>query len=114
MSIVFKLVSRKEHKFVLVHNMKAYRGVQIYLHSFLNSVLEGSGQLSSSAGLPRENIPRFPLSRWLGGSRAGLGVLEKRKYVIVWIRNQDGPNRSLDIIPATLLRFAWILNDIFA
>jgi hypothetical protein len=63
--------------------MKAYGGVNIWVHIFLTSALVGSEWSGSRPGrfIPGE---RAPDSRWRGGwvdSRAGLDDLEKRKFL---------------------------------
>jgi hypothetical protein len=60
--------------------MKAYGGVDVYIHIFLTSVLVGGELSASSPGrfTPRE---RAPGTRWIGGwvdPRAGLDDVEKR------------------------------------
>jgi hypothetical protein len=61
--------------------MKKYWGMEVYLHAFLTSALDG-GQWSASRPsrfTPREGAPRYPLDRRLGGpqSRSGHGGEEK-------------------------------------
>jgi hypothetical protein len=58
--------------------MKAYGGVNVYIHIFLTSTLAG-GEWSASR--PRE---RDPVTYWIGGwvgPRAGLDEMEKRKFL---------------------------------
>jgi hypothetical protein len=49
------------------HTMKSYGGVEIYLHAFLTSALDG-GEWSSSDPYrftPRKKIPLYPLDKKL-------------------------------------------------
>jgi hypothetical protein len=68
----------KEH-----HNMKAYWGVEVQLHAFLSSVLDGGEFSASHTGrfTPRE---RAPGTHWIEGwvgPRAGLNTVVKRKIL---------------------------------
>jgi hypothetical protein len=61
--------------------MKAYWGVEIYLHTFLTSALDGREWSASRPGRfnPTE---RAPVTHWIGGwvgPRAGLDAVVKRK-----------------------------------
>jgi len=61
--------------------MKAYWGVEVYLHDFLTSELDGG---EWSASLPGHFTPRqrAPGTHWIGGlvdPRAGLHTAAKRK-----------------------------------
>jgi hypothetical protein len=63
------------------HAMKAYLGVEVYLHAFLISALDGNNRSASRTGrfIPRE---RAPVTHWIGGwvgPRAGLDAVVKRK-----------------------------------
>jgi hypothetical protein len=63
--------------------MKAYRGVNIYIHIFLASALVG---VEWSASRPCRFTPeeRAPGTHWIGGwvgPRAGLDNVEKRKFL---------------------------------
>jgi hypothetical protein len=62
--------------------MKAYGGVDVYIHTFLISVLAGGEQSASRPGgfTPEE---RAPGTHWIGlwvDPRAGLDDVEKRKF----------------------------------
>jgi hypothetical protein len=63
--------------------MEAYWGVEVYLHGFLTSTLDG-GKWSASR-LGRFTPPlreRAPVTRWIGvwvGARASLYAVVKRK-----------------------------------
>jgi hypothetical protein len=54
--------------------MKTYGGVNVYIHIFLTSALEESGQLHGSAALPPGKNRRYPLER-------GLVNIEKTKIL---------------------------------
>jgi hypothetical protein len=41
--------------------MKVYGGVEVQVHSFLTSALDGSGQLHESAALPLRKEPLVPI-----------------------------------------------------
>jgi hypothetical protein len=63
--------------------MKAYRGVDVYIHIFLTSALVGGEWSTSRLGrfTPGE---RAPGTHWIGGwvdPRAGLDDLEMRKFL---------------------------------
>jgi hypothetical protein len=64
--------------------MKAYGGVDVYIHIFLTSTLVGDGQLHAPAALlPGERAPGI---HWIGGwlgPRAGLDDMKKRKFLTV-------------------------------
>jgi hypothetical protein len=54
--------------------MKTYGGVEVYVHAFLNSALDGGGiQIHVSVDLPREKSPWYPSNRRLGGSQSRSG-----------------------------------------
>jgi hypothetical protein len=62
--------------------MKAYKGVDIYIHIFLTSALVGT---EWSASRPRSftSGERAPGTHWIGGwvdPRVGLDDVEKRKF----------------------------------
>jgi hypothetical protein len=58
-----------------VHAMKAYRRVEVWFHTFLNSELDGGEQSASRIGrvAPRGMSSRQPLTKRVGGlqSRSG-------------------------------------------
>jgi hypothetical protein len=65
--------------------MKAYGGVDVYIHIFLTSALAG-GEWSASC--PSHFTPgeRAPCTHWIGGwvdPRAGQDDLEKKKFLIL-------------------------------
>jgi hypothetical protein len=65
--------------------MKAYGGVQIYIHVFLTSALAGGERSASRFGrfTRREGAPGI---HWIGGwvdPKAGLDDVEKRKSLIL-------------------------------
>jgi hypothetical protein len=61
--------------------MKAHWGVEVYLHAFLTSALDGGEWSASCPGrfTPRKKEPLVPIGRRLGGlqSRSGRGGEEK-------------------------------------
>jgi hypothetical protein len=57
-------VTRKKGKFVPVHAIKAYSGVEVYLHAFLTS---------RPGHFTRGKEPRCPLNKSLGGSKIQSG-----------------------------------------
>jgi hypothetical protein len=62
--------------------MKAYVGVDVYIHIFLTSALAGGESPASRPGsfTPGEKVPA---THWIGGwvdPRASLDVVEKRKF----------------------------------
>jgi hypothetical protein len=59
--------------------MKAYRGVDVYIHLFLTSALVGGGQLHAPAALPPGKAPPVPLDRRLGGPQSRSGRCEEQK-----------------------------------
>jgi hypothetical protein len=63
--------------------MKAYRGVEVQLHGFLTSTLDGGERSASRPGrfIPTERVPS---THWIGGwvgPRASLDVAGKRKLL---------------------------------
>jgi hypothetical protein len=71
--------------------MKAYGGVDVYIHIFLISTLVGGEWLASHLGsfTPREGVPG---THWIGdwvGPRAGLDDAEKRKFLIYRDSNSE-------------------------
>jgi hypothetical protein len=65
--------------------MKAYEGVDVYIHIFLTSTLVGG---EWSALFPSRFIPEetAPCTHWIGGwvdPRAGLDDVEKRIFLIL-------------------------------
>jgi hypothetical protein len=81
--------------------MKAYGGVDVYIHNFLTSALAGSEWSASRPGrlTPRE---RAPGTHWIGGwvdPRAGLDDVERRKFLTLprfELRSLGRPGRSQD------------------
>jgi hypothetical protein len=50
--------------------MKTYWGVEVYIHAFLTSALDGSGQLHAPEDLParKEPWPTHPPIQWVPGA----------------------------------------------
>jgi hypothetical protein len=79
--------------------MKAYGGVDLYIHIFLTSALVGN---ELSASRPSRFTPeeRAPSTHWIGGlvdPRAGLDDVEKRKFLTLLgleLRPLGGPVSS--------------------
>jgi hypothetical protein len=63
--------------------MKEYRGVDVQIHNFLTSSPVGGEWSTSRPGhfSPIGKSPRYPLDRRLGGPRANLDDVEKRKFL---------------------------------
>jgi hypothetical protein len=63
--------------------MKTYGELDVQIHIFLTSQLDGGGWPASSRGrfTPRGKSPPSALDRRLGGPRAGLDDIEKRKFL---------------------------------
>jgi hypothetical protein len=62
------------------HSIKTYGGVEVYLHAFLISALDG-GEWSASHPGRYTNRERSPDTHWIGGwvgPRAGLDAVTKR------------------------------------
>jgi hypothetical protein len=63
--------------------MKAYGGVDVWIHIFLTSALDGGQRSTSRPG--RFNPPEIaPGTQWIGGwvdASAGLEDVEKRKFL---------------------------------
>jgi hypothetical protein len=62
--------------------MKTYRGVEVYLHVFLNSALDGGEWWVSFVPRPLYLRERAPGTHWIGGwvgPIVGLDALEKRR-----------------------------------
>jgi hypothetical protein len=75
--------------------MKAHWGVEVQLHAFLTSALDGGEWSASRPGLftSRE---RTPGTRWIGGwvgPRAGLDAVVKRK--IPSLRRKSNPRTPI-------------------
>jgi hypothetical protein len=79
--------------------MKAYGGVDVYIHIFLTSALAG-GEWSASRPCRFSHREIVPGTRWVGvwvGLRAGLNDVEKRKFLILpafELRHLGCPARS--------------------
>lgn len=67
-------------KLLPVHNMKKCKGVEVWHHSFLNLVLEGSGQLHGLATLLLRNGSQYTLKKRLVGP-VSEDILEMRKML---------------------------------
>jgi hypothetical protein len=83
--------------------MKAYGGVDVYIHIFLTSALFGGEWSASRPGrfTPREGGPG---THWIGwvGPRAGLDNMEKRKFLTLpglELRPLGRPARSQSVYP---------------
>jgi len=82
--------------------MKTYGGVEVQLHTFLTSALDGDEWSTSRTGCftPRERA-RDSTAHWIGGwvgPRASLDEVMKRKFPVpAEIRTLDHPAR---VIPA--------------
>jgi hypothetical protein len=64
----------KNGKDASVHAIKAYKGIEAWLHSFLTSALDGDEWSASRSGrfaLGKE--PRYPFNRRLGGPQSWSG-----------------------------------------
>jgi hypothetical protein len=77
--------------------MKVYRGMEVYIHEFLTSALDGSEWSASRPGRfpPREN-PRYLLDRGLGGpqSQSGHGGEGKNSQPLPGLKPPNHPARS--------------------
>jgi hypothetical protein len=65
------------------YTMKAYGGVNVYIHIFLTSATAG-GEWSASRACRFTPGKRAPVTHWIGGwvdPRIGLGDVEKRKFL---------------------------------
>jgi hypothetical protein len=63
--------------------MKAYEGVDVYIHIFLTSTL-GGGEWSASRPCRFSSGETAPGTHWIGdwvGPRTGLDDVEKRKFL---------------------------------
>jgi hypothetical protein len=60
--------------------MKAYEEVDVQIHSFLTSALDGRGQLHAPAALSPGKSPWYTLDRRVGGTRAGPDM-KKRNFL---------------------------------
>jgi hypothetical protein len=92
------------------HDMKMYWGVEVELHTFLNSGLDG-GEWSASL-LGRFNPPgeRTTGAHWIGGCvgpRTSLDAVGEKKILIPCPESNPGrPARSLLAIPTELSRLS--------
>jgi hypothetical protein len=75
--------------------MKAYRGVNIYIHIFLTTLVGVSGQLQAPAAL---KSPRYPLDRRLGWSKPFGNWFQ---LIVEWLRTIE---EELEINRETVLR----------
>jgi hypothetical protein len=79
--------------------MKAYGGVDVYIHIFLTSALAG-GESSASCPGPFSPVETAPGTHWIGGwvgPRAGLDDVENRKFLTIpglELRSLGHPARS--------------------
>jgi hypothetical protein len=71
--------------------MKAYGGIDVWIHTFLTSALDG-GEWSGSRPCCFTPGERAPGTHWIGGwvdPRAGLDDVEKRKFLTYRDSNSD-------------------------
>jgi hypothetical protein len=82
--------------------MKAYGGVDVYIHIFLTSALAGGEWTASRTGLftPGEK-PRYPLARRLGGPQSRSGRRGEEKILEKFFTFRETPN----FIPCSLARY---------
>jgi hypothetical protein len=83
--------------------LMAYKGPEVHLHGFLTSKLDAYKWSDSRPG--RVNLEanlQYPLTGTLGGLRAGLDVMEKRRISCVCRESNHGPSSSHYTDRATL------------
>jgi hypothetical protein len=81
---------KSKGKGVPVHIMKGVGGVEVQLHSFLTSALDG-GEWSASRPyrFTPEKEYRYPLNRRLGGPQSRSGRFgEEKKTICLWLLHQ--------------------------
>jgi hypothetical protein len=83
------------------HAMKAYWGVEVYLHAFLTSALDGGEWSASCPGrfTPRENARGTHLIGCWVGPRSGLDVAVKREIPSLY---RDSNTRSSSAYPSAV------------
>jgi hypothetical protein len=64
---------------VTAHDMKMYKRMEEWLHSFLTSALDLEYSTLRPGGFTPRKEPRYVLN-WLGGLQSGLDLLEKRNF----------------------------------
>jgi hypothetical protein len=93
--------------------MKAYEGVDVYIHIFLTSALAGGEWSAARPGrfTPGETAPG---THWIGGCvdlRGGLDAVEKRKFLTLpglELRHLGHPARSWTTL--SLLHYLYFLK----
>jgi hypothetical protein len=89
------------------HAVKAHGGIEVQLHSFLTSALDGGEWSTSRLGrfTPGKEC-QYPSSRRLGGSqgRSGQFTEEKNQLPFPRFETVDCPTGSLVSLPNTLSR----------
>ena len=89
--------SDKKGKAASTHAMKVYQGVEVYLHSFLTSSLNGGAWLASrpSRFTPEGNSPQYSLNRRLegpllicGGNNLGDRPLWTEAIILLYVGNK--------------------------
>jgi hypothetical protein len=75
----------KKYIYIKYYAMKAYWGVDVYIHVFLTSALVGNKWSASCPGnfIPGERAPETHWIRSWVGPRTGLDDKEKRKFLPV-------------------------------
>jgi hypothetical protein len=89
-------------KFVPVHDIKAYGGIYLEIHSFLSSVPDGREWSSSHPGRFASRELPHALNRVLSGFQRGTGRFGEKYLIPVGVPNSDLPARSLAVMPNTL------------
>ena len=83
--------------------MEAYGGVDVQVHSFLTSVLDGRGWFSRFGRFTRGKKSRYPLNMRLGGPKTqSEHFAEKNNLLPLPDRTRDRPSRSPFAILPTL------------
>jgi hypothetical protein len=62
--------------------METYGGVEVQLHAFLTSAIDGGGQRHALAALPPGKRPRYPLEKRLGGPQSLPGRYGEQKNLV--------------------------------
>jgi hypothetical protein len=104
----------KKYSVLNQHNaIKTFRGVEVQLHEFLNSPLDGGVWLASrpSRFTPRKKAPGTHWIRGLVDPRAGLEVVAKREEFLPRREPNPGrPARSLVTVMTEVSRFLCIIT----
>jgi hypothetical protein len=89
------------------HYMKMYGGVEVQLHAFLTSPLDGGEWLTPRLG-PFNPGVRAPGTHWIGGwvgPSVGMDVVAKRKNSRHWTCQESNPSRYNDwATPMTIIQ----------